>query len=70
MSSKATEENVKDLAEAIAKEAGVDVDAATRVLRALNVTSQIDLVVQATGGRVDPKGVKLAYRIAGGGMVA
>lgn len=70
MDSKATEQSVNDLAEAIAKKAGVDVEAATRVLRALNVTSQIDVVSQASGGRIDPDGVKLAYRIASGGVVA
>jgi hypothetical protein len=70
MDPKTTEESVSELAEAIAKKAGVDVDAATRVLRALNVTSQIDVASQASGGRIDPEGVKLAYRIASGGVVA
>ena len=70
MNAKTTEESVNDLAEAIAKKAGVDVEAASRVLRALNVTSQIDLASEASGGRIDPDGVKLAYRVASGGVVA
>jgi hypothetical protein len=70
MESKNTEESVSHLAEAIAKKAGVDVEAATRVLRALNVTSQIDIASELSGGRIDPERVKLAYRISSGGVVA
>lgn len=70
MDSENTERNVTSLAEAIAKKAGVDVEAATRVLRALNVTSQIDIAAELSGGRIDPERVKLAYRVASGGVVA
>lgn len=65
-----TQDNVRQLAEAVAKKAGVDVESATRVLEALNVCSQIDIAASLSGGRLDAERVKLAYRVASGGVVA
>lgn len=70
MDTKKTDDLVNQLAEAVAKKAGVDVDAAARVLRALNVSSQIGVASVASNGSIDPDRVKLAYRIASGGVVA
>ncbi|MCG8023586.1 MAG: hypothetical protein JAZ02_06340 [Candidatus Thiodiazotropha endolucinida] len=70
MESKDMEFHVNELAESIAEKAGVDVEAAARVLKALNVTSQIEVAASLSGGSIDADKVKLAYRIASGGVVA
>lgn len=70
MESKDTEVYVSQLAEAVAKKADVDVEAAARVLKALNVSSQIDVAASLSGGSIDADRVKLAYRVASGGVIA
>ena len=65
-----TDENVRILSEAIASKAGVDVEAAMKVLKALNIASQVDIATQLSNGAIDPDSVKLAYRVASGAVVA
>lgn len=63
--------HIAALASEVAKTAGVDVEAAEKVLRALHVESHIGEVVSLTkGGGVKAKDIKLAYRISSGGMIA
>jgi hypothetical protein len=67
--------NVNDLVHAlatdVAKTAGVDVKAAEKVLRALNVESHIgDVSSLSEGDPINVNKVKLAYRISSGGIIA
>lgn len=61
---------VSDLAEQIARKAGVDIGAAEKILKALNVDSHIAEAADLAGGKIDVEKVKLAYRISSGGVIA